>query len=43
MKKIAKGLFRLVVFCWNWVWDIIDPVKNEEFFSKIDRDYFPGQ
>jgi len=41
LSGIRRFLVELVVFAWNWVWDIIDPVENEEFYKKIDRDYFP--
>ncbi len=40
-RKIGKFLFGWAISFGKWIWDIIDPVKNEEFYKQIDRDYFP--
>lgn len=43
LKKIMGFLFGLVISLWKSVWGVVDPELNEEFFEKIDHDYFPGQ
>jgi hypothetical protein len=43
MLKMLKFLFGWIGVVWKFVFSLFDPEKNEEFYNKIDRDYFPGQ
>ncbi len=41
MRKIGKFLSGWIAKVCGLVWGVIDPVRNEDFYNKIDKDFFP--